>query len=48
MSVRPVICIPWMEENDAYLGAIDEGARFRLMMNTGGIVLLSFEDKRDV
>ena len=48
MSVRPVIGIPWSEENAAWFAAISEGAEFRLQMNTGAILTFAFEDKREV
>ncbi|MBK8035393.1 MAG: hypothetical protein IPK17_39005, partial [Chloroflexi bacterium] len=48
MSVRPVIGIPWSEDNAAWFAQISAGAEFRLQMNTGAILTFAFEDKRDV
>ncbi len=48
MSVRPVIGIPWSDENAAWFDQIGADAEFRLQMNTGAILTFSFEDKRDV
>lgn len=48
MSVRPVIGIPWSEDNAAWFAQIETGAEFRLQMNTGAILTFTFEDKREV
>lgn len=48
MSVRPVIGIPWSEDNALWFAQIDTGAEFRLQMNTGAILTFAFEDKREV
>ena len=48
MSVRPVIGIPWSEDNAAWFAQIETGAEFRLQMNTGAILTFAFEDKREV
>jgi hypothetical protein len=48
LSVRPVIGIPWSEENAAWFDQIGAGAEFRLQMNTGAILTFAFEDKREV
>jgi len=48
MSVRPVIGIPWSEDNAEWFAQIAEGAEFRLQMNTGAILTFAFEDKREV
>jgi hypothetical protein len=48
MSVRPVIGIPWSEDNAAWFARISAGAEFRLQMNTGAILTFAFEDKREV
>ena len=48
MSVRPVIGIPWSDENAAWFDQIGADAEFRLQMNTGAILTFAFEDKRDV
>jgi hypothetical protein len=48
MSVRPVIGIPWSDDNAAWFAQIEAGAEFRLQMNTGAILTFAFEDKREV
>jgi hypothetical protein len=48
MSVRPVIGIPWSEDNAAWFSQIAAGAEFRLQMNTGAILTFAFEEKREV
>ncbi len=48
MSVRPIIGIPWSEENAAWFDAIGSGAAFNLQMNTGAILRYQFEQKTDV
>ncbi|MBW4438283.1 MAG: hypothetical protein KME04_14185 [Pleurocapsa minor GSE-CHR-MK-17-07R] len=48
MSVRPVIGIPWSEDNAAWFAQMEVGAEFRLQMNTGAILTFTFEDKREV
>lgn len=48
MSVRPVIGIPWSEDNAAWFDQISAGAEFRLQMNTGAILTFAFEEKREV
>jgi hypothetical protein len=48
MSVRPVIGVPWSEENAAWFDQIGAGAEFRVQMNTGAILSFTFEDKREV
>jgi hypothetical protein len=48
MSVRPIIGIPWSEENAAWFDAIGNGATFNLQMNTGAILRYQFEQKTDV
>jgi len=48
MSVRPVIGIPWSEDNADWFAQIADGAEFRLQMNTGAILTFAFEDKREV
>ena len=48
MSVRPVIGIPWSEDNAAWFEQISAGAEFRLQMNTGAILTFTFEDRHDV
>ena len=48
MSVRPVIGIPWSEENAAWFDAIGEGATFNVQMNTGAILRYQFDQKSEV
>lgn len=48
MSVRPVIGIPWSEENAAYFNLIHNGAAFQLTMNTGAVQRFVFDDRREV
>ena len=48
MSVRPVIGIPWSEDNAAWFAQIGAGAEFSLQMNTGAILSFIFDDKREV
>lgn len=48
MSVRPVIGIPWSEDNADWFRQMEAGAEFRLQMNTGAILTFAFEDKRNV
>lgn len=48
MSVRPVIGIPYSEENAAWFASMQEGAVFNLTMNTGAILRYEFAAKSDV
>jgi hypothetical protein len=48
MSVRPVIGIPWSEENESYFDDIGEGVSFLLTMNTGAVLRFEFDDRREV
>lgn len=48
MSVRPVIGIPWSEENANFFGEISVGTSFLLTMNTGAELRFVFDDKRQV
>lgn len=48
MSVRPVIGIPWSEDNDMLFESIADGAVFNLTMNTGAILTYEFATKDDV
>ncbi|MEO8391400.1 MAG: hypothetical protein ABI700_00270 [Chloroflexota bacterium] len=48
MSVRPIIGVPWSEENATWFNAIETGATFTLQMNTGAILRYQFEQKSDV
>ncbi|MBL8163208.1 MAG: hypothetical protein JNJ61_14570 [Anaerolineae bacterium] len=48
MSVRPVIGIPWSEENESFFDDIDAGTSFLLTMNTGAVLRFEFDDRREV
>jgi hypothetical protein len=48
MSVRPVIGVPWSEENAAFFSQISAGTSFLLTMNTGAELRFVFDDKRQV
>ena len=48
MSVRPVIGIPWSEDNAAWFDAMTAGTTFTLTMNTGAILQYEFVEKTDV
>jgi len=48
MSVRPVIGIPWSEENESFFDDIDTGTAFLLTMNTGAVLRFEFDDRREV
>jgi hypothetical protein len=48
MSVRPVIGIPWSEENAALFEALGAGAQFTLTMNTGAVLRYEFGEVRQV
>ena len=48
MSVRPVIGIPWSEDNAAWFEAMTAGTSFTLTMNTGAILQYEFAEKTDV
>lgn len=48
MSVRPVIGIPWSEDNAALFDTIEERTVFNLTMNTGAILRYEFAAKTEV
>lgn len=48
MSVRPVIGIPYSEENAAWFASMSEGTVFNLTMNTGAILRYEFAAKTEV
>jgi hypothetical protein len=48
MRVRPIIGIPWSEENAEWFAQLGSGAEFRLQMNTGAILTFAFEEKQEV
>jgi hypothetical protein len=48
MSVRPVMGIPWSEDNAAWFARMGDGTRFALQMNTGAILRYEFASRSDV
>lgn len=48
MSVRPVIGIPWSEDNAVWFDAMTAGTSFTLTMNTGAILQYEFAEKTAV
>lgn len=48
MSVRPVIGIPYSEDNAALFEALDAGAVFNLTLNTGAILRYEFAARTEV
>lgn len=48
MSIRPVIGIPFSEENGTFFDDLGEGAVFTVTMNTGAILRYEFGAKSDV
>ncbi|MFQ3647601.1 MAG: hypothetical protein SNJ80_11780 [Anaerolinea sp.] len=48
MSVRPVIGIPYSEDNAAWFASMQEGTVFNLTMNTGAILRYEFAAKTEV
>jgi hypothetical protein len=48
MSVRPVIGVPWSEDNASLFENIADGAVFNLTMNTGAILSYEFATKDEV
>jgi len=48
MSVRPVIGIPWSEDNAALFDGMEAGTVFNLTMNTGAILRYEFAAKTEV
>ncbi len=46
--MRPVIGIPWSEDNAALFDAMEEGTVFNLTMNTGAILRYEFAAKTEV
>lgn len=48
MSVRPVIGIPWSEDNAAWFESMSAGTSFTLTMNTGAILQYEFAEKTEV
>ncbi len=48
MAVRPVIGIPWSEDNAAAFAAMGGGTTFTVTLNTGAILTYHFEERREV
>ena len=48
MSVRPVIGVPWSEDNATWFNEIRSGTTFTVQMNTGAILRYQFEQKSEV
>ncbi|MBZ0283446.1 MAG: DUF4352 domain-containing protein [Anaerolineae bacterium] len=46
LLVRPVIGLPFSEENQALIEALEVGARFELQMNTGATLTFTYESTR--
>jgi hypothetical protein len=46
--VRPVIGIPWSEENATFFNDIGTGTSFLLTMNTGAVLRFEFDERREV
>jgi hypothetical protein len=48
MVVRPIIGIPWSEDNELSFEQIDESTVFTLIMNTGAALRFEYSTRRDV
>jgi len=48
LSVRPVIGIPWSEDNAALFADLRAGASFTLTLNTGAVLRYEFAEKSEV
>jgi hypothetical protein len=48
LSVRPVIGVPWSEENRALFESLGPGATFSLRMNTGAVLQFQFASRIEV
>ncbi len=48
MSVRPVIGIPWSDDNATWFNDMGNGTTFTVQMNTGAILRYQFEQKSEV
>ncbi len=48
MAVRPVIGIPYSEENAAWFDRISAGAAFEVQMNTGAVLRYQFASREEV
>jgi hypothetical protein len=48
LIVRPVLGIPFSEDNRAFMASLGAGARFDLQMNTGAVLSFTYETSREV
>lgn len=48
LSVRPVIGVPWSEQNEALFESLDVGATFSIRLNTGAVQQFQFASKAQV
>jgi len=48
LSVRPVIGVPWSEENEALFESLGPGATFSIRLNTGAVQQFDFASKTEV
>jgi hypothetical protein len=48
LSVRPVIGVPWSEQNEALFEALGSGAIFSLRLNTGAVQQFQFASRMEV
>ncbi len=48
MAVRPVIGVPYSEENAAWFARIGAGAAFEVQMNTGAVLRYEFANREEV
>lgn len=48
LAVRPVIGIPWSQDNAAFFDRLGVGTAFRLTLNTGAVLRYEFADQRAV
>ncbi|MCB9460184.1 MAG: hypothetical protein H6670_11090 [Anaerolineaceae bacterium] len=48
LIVRPVLGLPFSEENTAFMESLQTGTRFELQMNTGAVLTFLYEDRQEV
>jgi hypothetical protein len=48
LIVRPVLGIPFSEDNRAFMASLGTGARFDLQMNTGAVLSFTYDTSREV
>ncbi|MCB9460123.1 MAG: hypothetical protein H6670_10785 [Anaerolineaceae bacterium] len=48
LIVRPVLGIPFSEENTTFMESLQIGTRFELQMNTGAVLTFLYEDSQEV